>query len=32
MLLYQGVKSFEIWTNIEPEIEIMKKALFEKKD
>ena len=28
MLLYQGIKAFKIWTDIEPEIEIMKNALF----
>jgi len=28
MLLYQGARSFYIWTGIEPPIEIMKKALF----
>lgn len=27
MLLYQGVKSFELWTNINPPIDVMKKAL-----
>lgn len=32
MLLYQGMKAFKIWTNIEPEVKIMKEALFEKKD
>ncbi len=32
MLLYQGAKSFSIWTNKDAPIEIMKKALFEKKD
>ncbi|HJO92378.1 MAG TPA: shikimate dehydrogenase [Victivallales bacterium] len=28
MLLYQGVKSFKIWTGIEPPVNIMKNALF----
>ena len=28
MLLYQGVRSFSIWTGLEPPVEIMKEALF----
>ena len=32
MLIYQGMKAFKIWTDIDPEIDIMKNALFEKKD
>jgi shikimate dehydrogenase len=32
MLLHQGAKSFSIWTGKEAPIDIMKKALFEKKD
>ena len=28
MLLYQGARSFNLWTGIEPPIEIMKKTLF----
>ena len=32
MLLYQGVKAFEIWTDLKAPVEIMKKALTENKD
>ena len=32
MLLHQGARSFNIWTGIEPPIEIMKKALFTQLD
>ena len=28
MLLYQGIRSFNIWIGIEPPVEVMKKALF----
>ena len=28
MLLYQGAKSFSIWTKLEPPVEVMKKVLF----
>ncbi|WP_462137005.1 hypothetical protein [Candidatus Mycalebacterium sp.] len=29
MLLYQGAKSFEIWTGMDAPVEVMKKALGE---